>query len=79
MLWSIYTIYYGMNSEKINAGFAEIEEAAGQLSQKRKRRLMRLVGDLCVEHEKNAFIEGIRVGSRLMLKLQEGERVHSGQ
>ena len=70
MLWCNYTIYYGTASEKINDGYAEIEEVTERLSQKKKRRLRRLVYDLCVVHEKIAFMEGIRVGSRLMMELR---------
>ena len=74
MIWRSYTIYHGISSEKIDAGFLEVETAISQLSQKRKRRVMRLIGDLCVEHERLAFIEGIRAGSRLVLELGLGER-----
>lgn len=53
----------------------DIELLMMQLSQKGKRRIKRLIGDLCEEHERAAFIEGIRVGGRLLMQiLDEGEK-----
>ncbi|MBP3673709.1 MAG: hypothetical protein J6J18_07760 [Oscillospiraceae bacterium] len=43
------------------------------LSQKRTRRLFRIINDLCIEYEQSAFIEGIRVGAQLSLELTRHE------
>lgn len=72
MMWQSYTMHHPIESNKINENFEEVELLLEPLSRKRKLHILRLVTDLCVEHERAAFIEGIRVGGRLLLELEEG-------
>lgn len=71
ILWYHHTIRHPVSSEAIDSGFAEMEPLLKPLSQKRKCRMYRLITELCVEHERAAFMEGIRVGGRLMMEIKE--------
>ena len=75
LIQQYYTVYNPIDNTGISVEIEDIELLMMQLSQKRKRRIKRLIGDLCEEHERAAFIEGIRVGGSLLMQiLDEGEK-----
>lgn len=68
-LWYFYMEHHPVDNEMIQARFEGLEEILQKLSQKRKYRMIRTVADLCVEHEREAYVSGLRVGARLMVEI----------
>lgn len=69
LLWFYHTQYYPVSSDSIRAHFNELEYILDTLSQKRQRKLLYCVYQLCEEHEKSAFLQGLRVGVQLLTEL----------
>ena len=68
-LWQSYSIGHTIDCESIRTHFQTAENALSSLSQKRQRILLRTIIDLCLEHERIAFLEGIQVGVQLAEEL----------
>ena len=62
MLHYYYTQANPINSEEIKAGFKAVRSSLERLSISEIDSLIYTVCDLCLQHEKLAFIEGIKVG-----------------
>lgn len=62
MLHFYYTQANPVNSEEIKAGFKAVRSSLEKLSISEIDSLIYTVCDLCLQHEKLAFIEGIKVG-----------------
>lgn len=71
MLCRYYTEFYPAGNESISEAYASILPLIQPLSHKRERRLLFIIGQLCQEHERAAFQEGIRVGAQLTMELAE--------
>ena len=76
ILWRYHKCRDTENDAVIKEKFDMLQQYLKQLSQKRKRVVVARIGDLCAECERAAFIEGVRVGSRLILELTCRERLH---
>lgn len=69
LLWYHYTQLNPIESEAIEEKMASVQTTLKTLSHKREMALMRAVAEACVEYERSAFAEGVRVGGQLMLEM----------
>ena len=58
-----------IDNQKIRDGFAQIRQQYPHLPMQEFDPLFTTVSDLCVEHERLAFLEGLRLGVTLMVEL----------
>ena len=70
-LWYHYTMKHPLESGKIGEMFQGMEDVLKPLSKKRRNALIREVLELCIEYERSAFAEGVRMGGRLILEMAE--------
>lgn len=70
-IWKYHAVHSSVTDESIQKKINMIMPHLKTLSQKKKRIIMARIVDLCVEHERAAFMEGIRVGGRLMMEIKE--------
>lgn len=70
MLHFYYTQANPINSEEIKAGFKAVRSSIEKLSTSEIDFLIYTVCDLCLQHEKLAFIEGIKVGFKLNAEIE---------
>lgn len=68
-IWWSYTESDPINSDAIKGGYQAIRQELNQHPKENMDAFFTLVSDLCVEYEKRAFAEGIRVGMRLAAEL----------
>ena len=61
-LWIAYTKYHPIEATQIDNLFQSIQTEIHQLSRKKKNIICRYIADLCIIHERSAFLEGIRAG-----------------
>ncbi len=70
--------YYAENNpidnQKIRDGFAKLRSQFPDLSLQEFDPIFDTVSDLCVEHERLAFYEGLRLGVTLMIELAGEEQ-----
>lgn len=74
-LGSLYWHYsecHNMSNAKTKAASRALNEYLGELSFRENDRVFALVGTLCAEHERIAFLAGLQLGAQLMLELTEG-------
>ncbi len=62
-----------IDNQKIRDGFAQIRQQYPHLSMQEFDPIFTTVSDLCVEHERRAFLEGLRLGITLMMEVAEKE------
>lgn len=62
-----------IDSQKIRNNFAKIRQQYPHLSLEEFDPIFTTVSDLCVEHERLAFLEGLRLGVTLMMEIAEGD------
>lgn len=77
LLETIWRYYEGHEAEKdavIKEKIDMIQPYLQQLSQRRRRVVVARIGDLCAEYERAAFIEGVRVGGRLVMELWDDDK-----
>ncbi len=60
-----------IDNQKIRDGFATIRQQYPHLSMEEFDPIFTTVSDLCAEHERLAFLEGLRLGVTLMTELQQ--------
>lgn len=65
MLHFYYTQANPINSEEIRAGFKSVRSSLEKLPHDEIDSLVYTICDLCLKHEKLAFIAGIKVGFKL--------------
>ena len=70
LLWDFYSQHFPIVSNSIDLHFAEISESLNSLSKKKQRKILRITYQLCEECEKEAFLQGIRIGVQVMRELQ---------
>jgi len=71
MLYNCYTTYNPINSERIRHCLAQQDKILSQLTLEENDQIFSITGELCLLHERQAFLEGIRVGVRLTIELAE--------
>lgn len=70
LYWN-YTQGNPINNGKIRELFARLRSQFPHLSMQEFDPIFTLVRDLCIEHERLAFYEGLRLGVTLMTELKE--------
>lgn len=69
LLWYLYTQHHPVSDDSIQVQFDELSEVLQPLSQKRKRRVLFRVHQLCYTHERISFTYGLQAGAQLMVEL----------
>ncbi len=64
-----------INNQKIQDGFVKLRSQFQNLSLQEFDPIFDTVSDLCVEHERLAFYEGLHLGVTLMIELAEEQRI----
>ncbi len=70
-LWWHYAEHHSMSSAATKEGFRLVRNSLAEMSPKTADEVIAHVGCLCAEHERIAFVAGLRVGVQLMMELQE--------
>ncbi len=60
-----------MSNEKTKAANRAIRDYFGNPSPQEEDAIFTLIGTLCAEHERIAFLAGLQLGAQLMLELRE--------
>lgn len=60
-----------MSNKKTKQASADLNACLDDLGLKDNDRVFCLVGSLCAEHEKIAFLAGLQPGAQLILELQQ--------
>lgn len=66
-----YSECHNMSNAKTKATSRALNEHLGKLSFQENDQAFSLVGALCAEHERIAFLAGLQLGAQLMLELIE--------
>ncbi len=72
LLYWHYAELNPVDSKEIRDGFASIRQQYSYLSLQEFDPIFSTVSDLCVEHERHAFLEGLRLGVTLMMEVADG-------
>ena len=70
-LYCTYAEYNPIDLQNIEERFAELRNHFKELDLQRFDPIFVTVSELCAEHERLSFMEGIRLGVTLMLELTE--------
>ncbi len=62
-----------MSNEKTKAASRAIRDYFGNPSPQEEDMIFTLIGTLCAEHERIAFLAGLQLGAQLMLELKEND------
>ena len=73
-LWRIYTEQNPIDNVKIKSLFLDLGAIFKKLSLEEADQLFDVTCHICIEHERLAFIEGMRVGVLLMEELKASDR-----
>ncbi len=68
-LWQSYTTENPIDSDQIRALFDSLGPIHDALSVEDSDLLFQTICSLCIEHERVAFLEGLRIGARLTAEL----------
>ncbi len=71
MLYYCYTTSNPVNNAVIQYQFKELNDVLCHLSLTEINAVFSLTCDLCVSHERQAFLDGVHVGIRLFSELNE--------
>lgn len=66
-----YAECHNMSNERTKQASANLSACLSDLSRKDTDRVFCLVGALCAEYERIAFLAGLQLGAQLMLELQQ--------
>lgn len=69
MLYYYYTVANPIDNALIRCQFKELKDTLCNLSLSQFEAIFSITGDLCVSHERKAFLDGIHVGLRLFDEL----------
>ena len=69
MIYASYQEAHPVNTEEIGRRFVSLADILNNLPLKEHDQVWDLTCSLCIEHEKNGFLEGIRTGVSLCLEL----------
>ncbi len=70
LYWHYGESHY-MGNEATKAVSSELNDEFARLSYEENNKVFSLVGALCAEHERIAFLAGLQLGAQLMLELQD--------
>lgn len=70
LLYWTYTEYNSIDAQKLRNGFAKLRSQFPDLSLQEFDPVFNTVSDLCIDHERLAFYEGLRLGVTLMQELK---------
>ena len=80
LLYHFFTEYEPVENEELRRQFAELEHhlmeslaIMGDSCRETVESLMTIVSSVCAECERAAFMEGVKVGARLILELTEDQ------
>ena len=68
-----YSECHNMSNKKTKAASQDLHDYLAALSFRKNDEVFSLVGTLCAEHERIAFLAGLQLGAQLMLELTEGD------
>lgn len=71
MLFNVYTEFNGFDNEIIREDFNALYAAMNGKPLREMDQIIYPVCTLCRDHEKTGFIEGVKVGIRLQVELNE--------
>ena len=71
MLCYFYMENNPVESAVIRCKFVDLDEILSKLTLRENDEMFRIVCDLCTEHERRAFQDGIRLGIRLISELTD--------
>ncbi len=71
MLYACYTTHNPINNDRIRQCLAQQNDILSQLTLEENDRMFTTTSELCLIHERLAFLEGIQVGARLVMELTE--------
>ncbi len=71
LLYWHYTQFNPIDNQEIRDSFAKLRNQFPHLSLQEFDPIFTTVSDLCVEHERLAFLEGLRLGVTLMQELHK--------
>lgn len=69
MLYDAYRELNKPESDSIRANFSHLNDLLGQLSLQDMDTVWYCICDLCINYQKNAFEDGVRMGAKLMDEL----------
>lgn len=69
LLYDSYREQHPVNTVEIGRKFVFLADILNKLPLKEHDQVWDLTCDLCMEHERNGFLEGIRMGTSLCLEL----------
>ncbi len=75
LLYWHYAEFNPIDNQKIRDSFASLRKQYSHLSMQEFDPIFTTVSDLCAEHERLAFLEGLRLGVVLMQELSTNEDV----
>ena len=71
MLYYYYTVANPVDNAVIRCQFKELNDILCHLPLSENEAVFSLTGDLCVAHERQAFLDGIHIGMRLFSELNK--------
>ena len=71
MLYECYNERYPFDNEQIKAGFHDLYQAMNGMTLQDMDRIIYPLCTLCREHERSGFVEGIKIGIRIVQELSE--------
>lgn len=71
MLYENYTSHNPIDNQAIRDKFEEMDNILEKLSWDDNNNVFSLASTLCLEHEQVAFMEGFRLGARLVVEITE--------
>ena len=70
LLYNAYVNTQGYDPDEVKAKFDNIEECLSEVSLDMNNYIFAAVCDLCMAFEKKGFMDGIKLGSHLILELR---------
>lgn len=70
-IWTTYTECNPIDNSTIRSSFSDLYAVLGKLSLQESDLLFEAVSTLCLEYERLAFVEGIKLGARLNMELSD--------
>lgn len=76
LLYFHYTEYNPVENDRVRACFLGLTDKLHELArdEEEENQMINLAGDACAEYERVAYMEGIKVGMRLMMEM--GDNIH---
>lgn len=71
LLYYSYTSDNPVDNSVIRYQFKQLDDILNHLSLDENNAIFRLAGELCIAHERQAFLDGIHVGLRLFSELND--------